>query len=253
MAELVLLSIIQGVTEFLPISSSAHLFLFSNFLNFNNEDLTLDVSLHLGSLIAILFYFRREIKNFILNKNLFFLVIISSFPTLLIGFFLINNGLIYNLRNITIIGYTTLIFGLILYVSDLKSENKKIENNFNFNSAIFIGFFQILSLIPGVSRSGITITAARFLGFKRTDSAKISFLLSIPTLAAIGIYNIYKLILTNNNYIITIQNNFGILLAFIFSYITIKYFVKYLSKFSLFFFVVYRILLGIIILLYVYN
>ena len=251
MFDLIWLSIIQGVTEFLPISSSAHLVLYSHFFNFNYDNLSLDISLHLGSLIAIIFYFRKEIVNFISNIKLLFFITLGSLPTLIAGFIMIKFNLIDNLRNIEIIGWTTLIFGIILYLSDLRAENKNIDNDLSLRSALFIGFFQILSLIPGVSRSGIIISASRILNFKRTESARLSFLLSIPTLGAVSIYNVNKLILTNN-LSITIDNYSSIFLSMIFSFFSIKYLIKYLRRFSLFFFVVYRVILGIIIIIYVY-
>ena len=250
MFDLIWLSIIQGVTEFLPISSSAHLVLYSHFFNFNYDNLSLDISLHLGSLIAIIFYFRKEIVNFVSNIKLLFFITLGSLPTLLAGFILVKFDLIDNLRNIEIIGWTTLIFGVILYLSDLRAENKNIDNDLSLRSALFIGFFQILSLVPGVSRSGIIISASRILSFKRTEAARLSFLLSIPTLGAVSIYNVNKLILTNN-LSITIDNYSSIFLSMIFSFFSIKYLIKYLRRFSLFFFVVYRVILGIIII-YVY-
>ena len=252
MIEILLLSFIQGVTEFLPISSSAHLIFISNFFDSGNETLTLDISLHIGSLLAIIYYFKKDILDLIKNKNLLFFLILASLPTLVFGYILVTFNLIENLRNIKIIGATTIIFGIILYISDLKSENKNFDKNLDLKSILFIGFFQIFSLIPGVSRSGITITAARFLNFKRTDSAKISFWLSIPTLCAVSLYNIQKII-TTNNHIFTLVNFVGILFSFIFSYVTIKYFIKYLKKFSLFFFVIYRLIIGLIVLVYAYN
>jgi undecaprenyl-diphosphatase len=251
MFDLIWLSIIQGVTEFLPISSSAHLVLYSHFFNFNYDNLSLDISLHLGSLIAIIFYFRKEIVNFVSNIKLLFFITLGSLPTLLAGFILVKFDLIDNLRNIEIIGWTTLIFGVILYLSDLRAENKNIDNDLSLRSALFIGFSQILSLVPGVSRSGIIISASRILSFKRTEAARLSFLLSIPTLGAVSIYNINELILTNN-LSITIDNYSSIFLSMVFSFFSIKYLIKYLRKFSLFFFVVYRVILGIIIIAYVY-
>ena len=251
MFDLIWSSIIQGVTEFLPISSSAHLVLYSHFFNFNYDNLSLDISLHLGSLIAIIFYFRKEIVNFISNIKLLLFISLGSLPTLLAGFILVKFNLIDNLRNIELIGWTTLLFGVILYLSDLRAENKNIDNDLSLRSALFIGFFQILSLIPGVSRSGIIISASRILNFKRTESARLSFLLSIPTLGAVSIYNVNKLILTNN-LSITIDNYSSIFLSMIFSFFSIKYLIKYLRRFSLFFFVVYRVILGIIIITYVY-
>ena len=186
MIEVFILSIIQGITEFLPVSSSSHLIIASKYLSFDNQNLSIDVSLHIGSFIAVIIYFRKDIFNFIKNKDLFFKIVISSIPVMLIGFLLIKFNMIDQLRNTKIIGWTTIIFGIFLYVSDKCNLNKKIEKDFTFKSAITIGILQILSLIPGVSRAGITISAARVLKFDRYDSAKISFLLSIPTLAAVS-------------------------------------------------------------------
>ena len=249
MVEVFLLSIIQGVTEFIPVSSSAHLILFSNLFNFNSENLIIDVSLHFGSFAAIVFYFRKEILDFIENKNLFFLIILSSLPTLFFGFLLIKLDLISNLRSVKIIGWTTLLFGIILYLSDLRATKNKINSNFNFKCAIIIGLMQILSLIPGVSRSGITISTARFLQFERSEAAKISFWLSIPTLGAIGFYNIQKLIKINE-FTITIENYFAMLASFVFSLIAIKYFIKYVQNFSMLIFVIYRLILGIVLIFF---
>ena len=251
MLEVIILSIVQGITEFLPISSSAHLILISKYFNFSNENLTLDVSLHLGSLLAIILYFRNELFDFINNKKLFFKILLSSIPVIVFGFFLIKLNLIDHLRNYKVIGWSTVIFGLVLYFSDRVKIKKTINHDFKYSTALYIGIFQILSLIPGVSRSGITISGARFFNFDRIDSAKISFLLSIPTLSAASLYNIQNLIM-EKNFSISILNLLGVLLSFLFSYITIKFLIKFLKKFSLFSFVVYRIILGFIILIYAY-
>jgi len=251
MAEIIFLSIIQGVTEFLPVSSSAHLILFSNYLNFNNQNLTLDISLHFGSLLAIIFYFRKDLQNFVGKKILFMKIIISTIPVMFFGFFLIKLNLIEHLRSYEIIGWSTIIFGVLLYFSDLNKIKRKFNKDFKYTSALYIGFFQVLSLVPGVSRSGITITGARFLNFSRLDAAKISFFISIPTLTIISLYNLQSLIVEKN--FDTSKINFiGVGLSFLFSYLTIKYFLNYIKKFSLNAFVVYRIFLGTIILLYVY-
>ena len=251
MPEIIFLSIIQGVTEFIPVSSSAHLILLSNYLNFNNQNLTLDISLHLGSLLAIIFYFKKDLLNLVDNKNLFIKIIISSIPVMFFGFLLISLNLMEYLRSYEIIGWSTIIFGVLLYYSDLTKVNKKIKKDFGYSSALYIGFIQVLSLIPGVSRSGITITGGRLLNFSRLDSAKISFLVSIPTLTIISLYNIQNLIM-GKNFEISKMNFVGVLLSFLFSYLTIKFFLNYIKKFSLTVFVIYRIFLGMIILLYVY-
>lgn len=247
MLEIILLSITQGITEFLPISSSAHLILLSKYLNFNNENLTLDISLHLGSLLAVIYFFKKEIFTFIENRSLFIKIILASLPTFIVGFFIVKLNIIEQIRNIQIIAFTTIIFGILLYISDRSEQKKNSASQLNFKDTIYIGLLQVLSLIPGVSRSGITITGARFLNFSRMESAKISFLLSIPTLFAVSSYNILKIIKLNNLQL-TIENLGGLFLAFIFSLITLKYFLNFLKRFSLLFFVIYRIFLGILII-----
>ena len=251
MIEIFILSLIQGITEFLPVSSSSHLVLISENFNFDNKNLSIDVSLHIGSFIAVVFYFRREVINFFENKILFLKIIISSIPVMLIGYYLAESGGIEKIRNVEIIAWTTIIFGILLYLSDRFKLEKSINENFTFKSAIFIGLFQILSLIPGVSRSGIGITAARLLNFKRIDAAKISFLLSIPILGSVSTYG-FKNILLSEDIDFTLINFLAIFLSFLFSLFTIKYFLKYINNFSLNIFVYYRIILGIFLLGYIY-
>ena len=251
MFEVIILSIVQGITEFLPISSSAHLILVSKYFNSSNASLSLDVSLHLGSLLAIIFYFRKELYDFLENKKLFFKIVLSSIPVMIIGFILVKLNLIDYLRNYKVIGWTTIIFGILLYFCDQTEVKKSLNKNFNYITALYIGCFQILSLIPGVSRSGIIISGARFFNFSRVDSVKISFLLSIPTLTAVSLFNIQTLIVEKNLHS-SVLNLLAIFLSFLFSYITIKFLIKFLRKFSLVSFVIYRIILGLIILFYSY-
>ncbi len=251
MIEIFILSLIQGITEFLPISSSSHLILISEFYNFSNGGLSVDIALHIGSFFAVILFFRKDIVKFINDKILLSRFVIASMPIMFVGFFLVKYNLIDYLRNIEIIGWTTLIFGIMLFFSDKTKESFIVKKNFSYKSAVIIGLVQILSLIPGVSRSGIAITGARFLGFKRYDSAKISFLLSIPTLAIISVYGI-KDIVESNNYNFSILNITSIFFSFIFSYLTIKYFLKFIKRFSLNIFVIYRIVLGVFILSFVY-
>ena len=194
--EVIILSAIQGISEFLPISSSAHLILVSSLYEFKSSSLLIDISLHLGSLCAIVYFFKNELLDVKNNKRLLSLIIIGSIPIIIVGYILYSTGLIYSLRNIKIIAWTTLIFGILLYIADKSRFDKKISANLNFQTIIFISFFQVLSLIPGVSRAGITITAARILKFNRVDSSKISFLLSIPALSGasfLGLKDLLKL------------------------------------------------------------
>ncbi len=251
MIEIFILSLVQGITEFLPISSSSHLILISNYLNFDNQSLSIDVSLHIGSFMAVLFYFYKDILNFFEKKIFFFKILISSVPVMVIGFFLVETGIIEKIRNIKIIAFTTIIFGGLLFISDKFKLEKNIDKNFTFKSAFFIGIFQILSLIPGVSRSGIAITAARLLNFKRVDAGKISFLISIPILGAVSIFGIKNIIFLDNSSL-TYLNLSAIIVSFIFSFLTIKYFLKYINNFNLNIFVYYRIFLGVVLLILAY-
>ena len=249
--EILILSIVQGISEFLPVSSSAHLIIFSNIINFSNNSLIFDVGLHLGSLLAILFYFRKELLNILNDKKLFNLLLIGSIPLILFGYIFYTTGIINSFRNLKIIAWTTLIFGLLMYFADTFKIKKKIEKDLTIKNILIIGVIQIFAIIPGVSRSGITITAGRFLNFDRHDSTKISFYLSIPALMGASVLSLKDAV--NEN----IEFNFfliiSIILSFIFSYLTIKYFLIYTKKFSLKFFVIYRVVLSIIIFLIIYN
>ncbi len=243
--EIFILSAVQGISEFLPISSSAHLILISSFFELKTNSLLIDISLHLGSLIAIIFYFRKDLFDLNNNQKYLNLILFGSIPLLIFGYILHTSELIYLLRNIKIIAFTSLFFGIILFFSDQAKTEKNISTNLDFKSIIFIGLFQILALIPGVSRAGITLTAARFLKFNRVDAGKISFLLSIPALAGASFLGLKDLIdqPIEINYLII----FAIILSFLFSFITVKFFLNFINKFSLNIFIIYRILLSLIL------
>ena len=248
--EILILSAIQGISEFLPISSSAHLIIVSNLYDLKSNSLLIDVSLHLGSLLAIIFYFRKDLFDLKNNQKLLTLIIIGSIPLIVFGYLLYSTDLIHLLRNIKVIAWTTLFFAIILFFADQRKVDQNISKNLNIKSILFIGLFQILALIPGVSRAGISITAARFLNFNRVDSSKISFLLSIPALAGasfLGLKDAFNQSLELNYLIL-----FAIILSFLFSYMTVKFFLNYLKKFSLNIFVIYRIIVSIILFLIIY-
>ena len=248
--EIIILSAVQGISEFLPISSSSHLILVSNFYNFRSSSLLIDVGLHFGSLLAIVFYFRKELFDLKNNGKLLILIIVGSLPLIFLGYFLYTTETIHLLRNIKVIAWTTLVFGIILYISDKNRFDKKISSNLNLQSILFISLFQVLSLVPGVSRAGITITAARILKFNRLDSGKISFLLSIPALAGASFLGL-KDVLTQSidfNYLVII----AILTSFIFSFVTVKFFLIYINKFSMNAFVIYRIIIALILFALIY-
>jgi len=250
--EIIILSVVQGVSEFLPISSSAHLNIVEIIFEFNSNSLMIDVSLHLGSLLAIIFYFRKELLNLKNNQKLLSLIIIGSIPIVIAGYIISTMGVINLLENnLKIIAWTTLIFGIVLHLADKSKFDKKISSDLNFKTILYIGLFQILALIPGVSRAGITITAARFFKFNRFDSSKISFLLAIPAIGGASLLQLKNIIdqSLELNYLILIS----ITLSFLFSYFTVKYFLEYVNKFSLNVFVIYRIIISIILFIIIYN
>ena len=248
--EILILSAIQGISEFLPISSSAHLIIVSKLYDLKASSLLIDISLHLGSLLAIIFFFRKDLFDLKNNKQMLKLIIIGSIPLIIFGYLLHSTELIHLLRNIKIIAWTTLVFGIILYFADQRKIDQKISTSLNIKSIIFIGLFQILALIPGVSRAGITMTAARLLKFNRVDSGKISFLLSIPALAGASFLGIKDL--QNESFEINILVIIAIVLSFLFSYITVKFFLNYINKFSLNIFVIYRLIVAFILLIMIY-
>ena len=248
--QILILSITQGITEFLPVSSSAHLNLISKYFGIQNE-LLINVYAHMGSLLAVIFFFKEDIFNFGKNKKLFYKIILASIPLFGFGFLILKYNLIDTFRSLELIGWMTIIFGIVLFISDKLSLENSIKDKFTFKKAILIGFFQVLALIPGVSRSGIIMTGARFLKFNREDAAKISFLLSIPALAGSSIYGLYKMF-NGGDLIVNINSIMTIGLSFIFSYLTIKYLLIYLKNFSFNIIVGYRLILGSIILATVY-
>ena len=257
---IIILSLIQGITEFLPISSSAHLIIIPEFFLNIDSSRGFDVSLHFGSLLAVIYYLKKDLmkiisdtmylkvdnEGFIILKNL----IISTIPVIIVGFLVhVNNFDI--IRSLEVIGWTTLIFGILLGIADRNLKVIKYFKSLNLKDALVIGIAQTLAIIPGTSRSGIVITAGLYIGFSRVDASKYSLLLSIPvilaatTLESINLF-IEKGFFFNNEMIM------GIILSFCFALITIRLFMKWINKASLKIFVAYRIMLGILILIYAY-
>ncbi len=195
-------------------------------------------------------FFRKDLLDVRNNKRLLSLIIVGSIPLIVVGYILYSTGIIYELRNIKIIAWTTLIFGVVLFVADRNRFDKKISTNLNLQSILFISLFQILSLVPGVSRAGITITAARILKFNRLDSSKISFLLSIPALGGasfLGLKDVFDQSV-EFNYLVII----AVISSFIFSFMTVKFFLIYINKFSMNAFVIYRVLIALILFAIIY-
>ena len=249
--EILILSLIQGVSEFIPVSSSAHLYIISELFDFKNQSLMIDVGMHLGSLLAVLFYFRQDFLNILKNKQILNLMVIGSIPLIIAGFIIYTTGLIDFVRNLKLLAWLSLIFAIVLYFADKIKVTKKIDTDLNLKTILIIGLFQIASLFPGVSRSGIVITAGRFLNFDRYDAAKISFYLSVPAIAGASFLSL-KDVFTNDatfNSLIILS----VFLSFIFSYITIKYFLIFIKNFNFNLFVIYRIILSLFIFYIIYS
>lgn len=262
---LMLLSALQGLTEFLPVSSSGHLILFSKFTTFPDQGLAFDVAVHVGSIIAVMIYFSETIWEmlkgvaktyFIPNfKNpgskLAWLIVIGTIPAVIAGLFLVENGT-DELRSARLIGWTMLSFGIMLFIADkIGMTIRKIEH-LTALDAVLIGLAQCLALIPGTSRSGITITMGRFLGLERREAAKFAMLLSIPTIAGAGALVGWELYQQGNMAEIIYAMD-GITYSFIASVLAIYIIMWWLKKSTFLPFVIYRLCLGSYLLLDSYG
>ena len=249
--QILILSIIQGITEFLPISSQSHLILTSKLLGMSDQGLSFDIALHAGSLLAILIYYRKEVTKImsISDEGIQYLklIIIGSIPLPIIGLLFVDI-VSENLRTINTIAFMTIVFALLLYFAERRNhENKNSFATLSFFTIIFIGFMQTLAIMPGVSRSGIVITAALLLNYSREDSIKIAFLLSIPAIFMATVYQSMQLYEVGNIEILN-EHLLGMILSFIFSYITIHLFISTINKISFTPYIVYRLALGLLLL-----
>lgn len=258
LTQLIILALIQGITEFLPVSSSAHLILLPLLTNWQDQGLAIDVAAHLGSLFAVVLYFRNDISlilssgiNSIINNEineyskLFWYLVIASVPVLISGF-LLHDIVSNTLRNPLIIAAASIGFGLLLWYADYAGKRSRKIGSTNLKDAVIIGFAQVLALIPGTSRSGITMTAALMLGLDRQSAARFSFLMAVPIILAAGLYESITLIQTST--IVDIKN--FILTAFlsaISAFFAIHIFLKFIDKLGMLPFVMYRVVLGIVL------
>lgn len=259
------LAFIQGFTEFLPVSSSGHLILFAKYLSNIDQGQAIDIALHIGSLIAVVLYFRTTIKtmfldllkekfkpNFeIMGVRLAYFIVIATIPAIIIGGILSFLGTSWT-RNTLLIGYLLIIYSILLWYADTKFNTTKTIASMNMRDAILIGFAQTLAFLPGTSRSGITITMGRFLGYNRSEVAKFSMLLSIPSILCAGFLATYTLYQAGNTAQI-ISGSYAILYSFIFSYIAILFMMKWLRTKTFLPFIIYRIILGTLLILDAYS
>jgi len=248
------LAIIQGVTEWLPISSSGLLVIFEELIKLEDKNLNLlfNIAVHGGSLIAVVIYFLKDLFQIFNNYNLIKNIIIATVPVVIVGFLIKITGLNIFLQDIKVVAFATLFFSIVLYFSDKTKVTIQFDKNISNKNALLIGLAQVLALIPGTSRSGITISCARFLGFSRVDSAKFSFLISIPVLFAACVLGFGDVVFEPNNQII-ILIVFGFFVSLLTSLLCIKVFLKFVENNSLNLFVVLRIILGTVLLIYLAN
>ena len=259
---IILLATVQGVTEFLPVSSSAHLLILHKFLD-NGNSFTFDIALHAGSLVAVILYFFHDFKklcigglHICINKktqasNLTKNIIAASIPIVIIGLLLSLLGEIKILRNIYVISLSLGIFGFILYLADKKSTGSKTIDQLSFKNALFIGIWQTCSIIPGASRSGTTITALRMININKHDAVKFSMLLSIIANSGAIVLSMIHMY-THRDYSYTnLDMLIGASIAFLVGYATIRVLINIVNVFSFKLFAIYRIILSIILIVYI--
>lgn len=251
----VFLAFVQGFTEFLPISSSAHLILPSQVFGWPDQGLAYDVAVHVGSLIAVIFYFRKDVKNLAIawfghvlkgkktdESQMAWFVIVATIPAGLAGL-LFNDFIEANLRSMGVIAATTIGFGLLLWLADVNANKQNFGGKVDWKSVMVVAFAQALALIPGTSRSGITMTAALLMGWKREVAAKFSFLLSIPLILAAGSLKTLELA-EHADDVPWGDIVLGTLVSGVTAYACIFLFLKFIERMGFMPFVIYRIVLG---------
>ena len=261
--QIIVLAIVQGFTEFLPISSSAHLILVPALTSWPDQGQAFDVALHIGSLIAVVAYFREDLRNMLFawskslvtrkqtpDSKLAWAVLFGTIPAGLVGLIL-KDYIENDLRGAVVIATTSIIFGLLLWYADWSGKRSRDEHALTWKDVLVIGCAQALALIPGTSRSGITMTAALMLGLTRSAAARFSFLLSVPIIVLSGGLKSIELMLSDAavDWVALLA---GTVLSAISAYLCIHYFLKLLERLGMFPFVVYRVLLGIFIFAGIY-
>ncbi len=253
-----LIGIIQGITEFLPISSSGHLVLFAQLTNWEDQGLFTDIAVHFGTLFAVIIYLREDIYYFITNifqfkifeDQIIFKIILATLPAIILGYFIYDYVSLY-FRSIQLIALSSIIFAIILFFADRLKIKSKSWNKITYFEALIVGLFQVLAFIPGASRAGVTISGARLLGYDRLNAVRFSMILSIPIILAsmtLSFMNTF-----NREYIEVnlYQSFFALIISFITALLSIIFLMNFIKKFNFNIFIIYRVLLGIVLLLFV--
>ena len=260
---LILVAIVQGITEFLPVSSSGHLILLPNLTGLKDQGLVIDVAVHVGTLGAVMLYFRQDVGRAI--KGLFRIadqsdpdarlalgLVVATIPVVVAGLVLKLTGFDTALRSVAVVGWATLIFGVILYWADQRGTSEKTANDWSLKDAITMGFWQVLALIPGTSRSGITITGARQLGYNRGDAARLAMLMSIPTIMASGTL-IGIDVAASMDGAAARDSAIAAVFAFVAALAALHFMMRLLRSVSFTPYVIYRMFLGVALLAYAYG
>ncbi len=262
--QLIVIALIQGLTEFLPVSSSGHLVLLPELTSLDDQGVVIDVAVHVGTLFAVVLYFWSDVQASILGlgrlvqgrvdtpgARLALNLIIATIPVIIAGFLLHITGLAEMLRSVAVIGWTMLIFGIVLYWADQTGGNRLETADWNWRHAIIMGLWQAVALIPGTSRSGITITGARQLGYDRQSAARLAMLMSIPTIAASGLLLSLD-VAAAGDAAMTRSVAIAAFLAFISALLALSLLMRLLRSVSYTPFVIYRVILGVVLLIYAY-
>ena len=255
-----LLAVIQGLTEFLPISSSAHLVLLPIIMQWQDQGVAVDIAAHLGSLFSVIFYFRHDLQKLSndwsqplstennAQSNLVWLLLWASLPIFVVAL-IVQAYLMPHLRNAVVIGIASIIFAILLWFADKQGSQTRTNKDLTIKDAILIGIAQAFALIPGASRSGVTMSAGMWLGLTRVEAARFSFLLAIPTIFAASLYGAYKA--AQHDFIINWPLALGVIAcSAIVAFLCIDWFLKVVGKIGMLPFVIYRILLGGILLFF---
>lgn len=261
--QIIVLAIVQGVTEFLPISSSGHLILVPQLMHWEDQGLIVDVMTHVGTLFAILIYFWRDVWNISRGAlellkgkvteegKLAIYIVLATIPAIAFGLFLKKFGFGDLERNVAVVAWNTIFYGILMLIADMVGPQQRTIKNMTLGSAMIIGVAQALALIPGTSRSGVTMTAGRFLGFTRPDAARFSFLLGIPAIAGAGVLTVGDAFASGDP--ITMDSVYCAILTFFAGLAAIAFLMALVRRISFLPFVLYRMVLGGFLLVMIYS
>ena len=251
-----LIGIIQGVTEFLPISSSGHLVLFAQLTNWKDQGLFTDIAVHFGTLFAVIIYLRKDIYYFLTNifqfkifeDQIILKIILATLPAIILGFFIYDYISLY-LRSVQLIAISSIIFAIILFFADRVKMESKSWNKITYLESFIVGLFQVLAFVPGASRAGVTITGARLLGYDRLNAARFSMVLSIPIILASMTLSLINIFNEEHVAVNMFQSFLSAVVAFITALLSIIFLMRFIRKANFNIFIIYRIILGIILLI----